>query len=250
VHEVWDSLLEARGDDAPTQEDVLRLLGQLNELELLQSEQASDPRALKQRRDDRKKARRRQLLNPFSFQLPLADPTRWLTRLDPLARWLFRPAVFWLWLAVLLLAGSIGLGVGLAGSDPLQPFVGALALALYGAALAGIGLAIGGLVRPSLAGRTVAVVAIGTFLVDILAPALRLPDWVQQLALSSHMGEPMVGTWDVAGIVACLALAIGGLALGAWGMNRRNFMSPCTSPCWNQNSSAHGPPYATMIVGV
>jgi len=104
VHEVWDSLLEARGDDAPTQEDVLRLLGQLNELELLQSEQASDPRALKQRRDDRKKARRRQLLNPFSFQLPLADPTRWLTRLDPLARWLFRPAVFWLWLAVLLLA--------------------------------------------------------------------------------------------------------------------------------------------------
>jgi ABC-2 type transport system permease protein len=124
--------------------------------------------------------------------------------------------------AVALLAGSIGLGVGLAGSDARQPMIGTLALALYAAALAGIGLAVGGLLGPSLAGPTVAVVALGTFLVDILAPALRLPDWVQQLALSSHMGEPMVGTWDTAGIVACVVLAVGGLALGAWGMGRRD----------------------------
>ena len=46
VHEVWNSLLEARCDDAPTQDEVLRLLGQLNENELLQSERASDASAL------------------------------------------------------------------------------------------------------------------------------------------------------------------------------------------------------------
>lgn len=104
VHEVWNSLLDSQRDDAPTQDDVLRLLGQLNENELLQSEQAADTAAMVQRRSDRRKAQRRGLLNPFSFRLPLADPTPWLTRLDPLAQALFRPLVFWLWLAAMLLA--------------------------------------------------------------------------------------------------------------------------------------------------
>lgn len=36
------------------------------------------------------------------------------------------------------------------------------------------------------------------------------------------MGEPMVGSWEAAGILACLILAIGGLIVGAWGMNRRD----------------------------
>jgi ABC-2 type transport system permease protein len=130
------------------------------------------------------------------------------------------------WAAVVvtiaLLAVSIGIGAALAGSEAVQPMVGTLALALYGAAMAGVGLAVGGLTRSSLAAPAVVVVAIGTFLVDILAQALRLPDWIRQLALSAHMGEPMVGSWDVAGIAACLALAIGGLLIGAWGMNRRD----------------------------
>jgi putative peptide zinc metalloprotease protein len=104
VHEVWNSLLDTQRDDAPTQEDVLRLLGQLNEHELLQSEQAADARALVQRRTDRRKAQRRGLLNPFSFRLPLADPAPWLSRLDPLGRALFQPLTFWLWLAAILLA--------------------------------------------------------------------------------------------------------------------------------------------------
>lgn len=123
---------------------------------------------------------------------------------------------------VALLAASLGIGVALAGSDPGQPMVGTIALALYGTAMAGVGLAVAGLTRSSLAAPAVVVVGIGTFLADILAQALRLPDWIRQLALSSHMGEPMVGHWDPAGIVACLALAIGGLALGAWGMRRRD----------------------------
>ena len=64
--------------------------------------------------------------------------------------------------------------------------------------------------------------AIGVFLVDVLGPTLGLPDWPQQLALTSHLGEPMLGTWDLGGIAACVALAVGGLALGAWGLRRRD----------------------------
>src|SRR5207244_1332626 len=83
-----------------------------------------------------------------------------------------------------------------------------------------IGFAVGGLVRTSIAAEAVALVVTVTFLVDLVAPPLRLPDWVHQLALTAHMGQPMVGAWDVAGIVACLVLAAGGPALGGWGMRR------------------------------
>ena len=55
-----------------------------------------------------------------------------------------------------------------------------------------------------------------------MAPALKLPDWVNQLALTAHLGQPMVGTWDWAGMVACVVLALGGLALAGWGMSRRD----------------------------
>lgn len=152
------------------------------------------------------------------LELLLSTP---LTR----ARWSITSGIG-VWLAVVVsiavLAVSIGIGVVMAGNDPVQPVLGALALALYGIAMAGIGLAVGGLTRASFAAPTVVVVGIGTSLVDILADALRLPDWVRQLALSAHMGEPMVGRWDATGVVACLILAIGGLALGVWGMRRRD----------------------------
>jgi ABC-2 type transport system permease protein len=130
------------------------------------------------------------------------------------------------WLAIattiILLAVSIWIGVAIAESDPWQPMLGAVVLALYGAAMAGVGLAVGGLTRSTFAAPAVVVVGIGTFLVDLLAQALKLPDWVRQLALSAHVGEPMVGHWDAAGIVACLAIAIGGLGVGVWGLRRRD----------------------------
>jgi Putative exporter of polyketide antibiotics len=121
-----------------------------------------------------------------------------------------------------VLAAGVGIGALLAGSEALTPMAGSASLGLYAAAMAGVGVAIGGLFRTSIAAEIVALVVTATFLIDLLAPALRLPDWVHQLALTSHMGQPMVGTWDVVGIVACLALAAGGLALGSWGIARRD----------------------------
>jgi len=141
------------------------------------------------------------------------------------ARWAVASgAAVWVAIAVVtvLLATAIALGVASVGQDPMTPAIGTLALALYGAALTGIGVGVGGLFRASLAAPAVLAVAIGTFLLDMLAPLLRLPDWVGQLALTTHLGEPMVGAWDAVGIVTCLALAIGGLAVGAWGMARRD----------------------------
>ena len=104
VQEVWNTLLETAGDAAPTQDEVLDLLGRLGELELMQSDRPADVESSLQRRDDGRRRRRRTTVNPFSFRLPLGDPTRWLARLDPLGRALFRPAAFHAWLAAMALA--------------------------------------------------------------------------------------------------------------------------------------------------
>ncbi len=130
----------------------------------------------------------------------------------------------WLGIAVIIafVAAALAIGVSAAGGEVGTPLAGTLVLALYGAAVVGVGVAVGGLFGPSFAGWTVAALVIGTFLVDILGPMLNLPDVLQDLALSNHLGQPMLGTWDVGGIAACLVLAIGGLLIGAWGMSRRD----------------------------
>jgi ABC-2 type transport system permease protein len=117
---------------------------------------------------------------------------------------------------------GIAIGLAFAGGDILTPVTGALVIGLYAAAVAGVGFAVGGIFRNTIAGETVAVVVIATFLVEFLAPLLNLPDWIHQLALTAHLGQPMVGVWDWNGIVACLTIATGGLLLGAWGMTRRD----------------------------
>ena len=127
-------------------------------------------------------------------------------------------------LAVLtaILALGIGAGAAIGGGDIVTPVVGTVVLGLYAAALAGIGLAVGGVLRTSFAGEIVAAIVILTFVIDLIAPALKLPDWVHQLALTAHMGQPMIGVWDPVGMVVCSVLAIGGLVLSGWGLRRRD----------------------------
>jgi ABC-2 type transport system permease protein len=124
--------------------------------------------------------------------------------------------------SMLIYAAGIGLGAAFAGSDAVTPAVGALVMSLFAAAMVGVGIAIGGVLRTSLAAELVTVVVIATFLVNLLAPALGLPEWFHSLALTAHLGQPMLGMWNIGGIVACLVLAAGGIALGAWGMRRRD----------------------------
>ncbi len=152
------------------------------------------------------------------FELLLTTP---LTR----ARWAVVNGIgAWLGVALIIafVAAALVVGVSAAGGEVATPLIGTLVLAFYGAALVGIGMGVGGLVGPTLAAPVVMGFAIATFLVDLLGPALSLPDWLQQLALTNHVGEPMLGTWDLGGMVVCLVLAVGGLALGAWGFQRRD----------------------------
>ena len=121
-----------------------------------------------------------------------------------------------------VLALGIGLGAAAGGATAGDAIVGTASLGLYAVAIVGVGVAIGGLWRTSLAAEIAALVVVATYLVDLLAPPLKLPDWFHQLALTAHVGQPMIGQWDVVGVVACLVIGIGGILLGAWGIGRRD----------------------------
>jgi polyether ionophore transport system permease protein len=67
-----------------------------------------------------------------------------------------------------------------------------------------------------------ATAVIATFVLDTLGAALDLPDAVLELSIYKHLGQPMAGSYDVVGIVVAAVLAVGGLLIGAWGLQRRD----------------------------
>jgi ABC-2 type transport system permease protein len=141
------------------------------------------------------------------------------------AAWMLRSGLGALLAIVLIatfIASAAAIGAASLGNDPVTPFIGSYVMALYGTALGGIGLAVGGLFRPGYAVGVVLAVTILSFLDVILATALKLPEWVADLALGAHYGKPIIGDWDAAGVIASLLLALGGLAIGAWGLSRRD----------------------------
>jgi ABC-2 type transport system permease protein len=129
--------------------------------------------------------------------------------------------------AVIMALTVLGVGIGalMTGGDVLTPIVGTTVLGLYALAMVGVGVAVGGVFGTGAAAPTVALLTVITWFVGILGPALGLPDAVRELALTTHYGQPMLGVWDPVGIVASLGLAVGGVAIGAWGFKRRDLRS-------------------------
>lgn len=125
-------------------------------------------------------------------------------------------------LVTVMWAVGIGVGAAAGGGTTGGALVGSASFGLVAAAFVGVGIAAGGLWRTSLAAEITAVAVIATYLVDILSPALGLPDWFRDLALTAHLGQPMIGRWDPVGVAACVVITVGGIALGAWGMTRRD----------------------------
>ncbi|HLA15956.1 MAG TPA: hypothetical protein VJZ72_03555, partial [Candidatus Limnocylindrales bacterium] len=126
------------------------------------------------------------------LEMVLATPTA-------RARWVITggiAAILAIVVMTVLFVAGIGLGAALGGVAAGDPMVGSAALGLYAAAVVGVGVAVGGLWRTSLAAEIAALVVVATYLIDLVAPPLKLPDWVHQLALTAHFGQPMLGIWD------------------------------------------------------
>lgn len=141
------------------------------------------------------------------------------------ARWALRSAAA-VMVAIALMTAIMAVGVAIGAAtqagDPLSLLPGLAVLGLYGMALAGIGLAVGGLVRPNLAAPVTIVLGLAFYLLDLVGSILDLPETLVDLALNRHLGRPVLGSYDEVGLAACAALAIGGVVVCAIGIRRRD----------------------------
>ena len=104
VEEAWEGCQEQMGDDAPTQVEAIRVLGELYTSNLLRGEVAGDAAALFERHRTRVKREWAGRAASFLFmRIPLLDPDRFLSTWVPIAGRLFTPLGFVVWLLIVLL---------------------------------------------------------------------------------------------------------------------------------------------------
>ena len=103
VQDLWSLAVRRLGDDAPSQDDMINLLGQLHAADLLMTDVTPDALELfdRGRREARAKARR-SWANPMALRVPLWDPGRFLDRHLRLWRLLWSRAGAAAWLAAVL----------------------------------------------------------------------------------------------------------------------------------------------------
>ncbi len=84
VQELWDAANEQLGDGAPTQEEVIRLLGQLHAADALLCDVPPDSMEVFRRHQQHERMLwKRRLWSPMALRFPLLDPDRFLTRTLP-----------------------------------------------------------------------------------------------------------------------------------------------------------------------
>jgi putative peptide zinc metalloprotease protein len=102
VEDIWEAGRARLGEDAPTQDEMIQLLGQLHAVDALQSDVPPDTMELLKRFE-------KNLRSPLFMRFPLLDPERFLVQFQPLVR------PFFSWFGALLWLGVVGTAVFLAG---------------------------------------------------------------------------------------------------------------------------------------
>lgn len=100
IQAIFDQLCASQASSAPSQQEIIQLLTQLNASDLLQYDQQLDTEELAARRRRRKQMRNpwlQRLVQPLAMRFPLADPHSWLVRLQPLFSRVFTRTGFILW---------------------------------------------------------------------------------------------------------------------------------------------------------
>jgi len=105
TQEIWQLSCERLGEDAPTQDEAIRLLGLLHSADVLRCDVPPDTVELFQRQQRRSEGEWwRRFTNPLSLRFPLFDPDAFLTRSLHLVRPLFSAPAAVVWLSVVVWA--------------------------------------------------------------------------------------------------------------------------------------------------
>ena len=104
VAEIWDGLLSIMGDDAPTQNEIVTILNELDYRELLRYDVMPDIPILFKKDKEKKSKQRRNAINPFAFKLASWNPSKLLNYLNWLPRIIFNPFSFIVWALSIVIA--------------------------------------------------------------------------------------------------------------------------------------------------
>ena len=108
VHQIWEQVNTLLGDDAPVQDDIIHLLGQLHQVDALQTDITPDVAEIFLRGEQHKQQQfHGRLKNPLAVRLGLIDPDRFLDRTLPVLRHLYAKPFLLLWGALVLLAALL-----------------------------------------------------------------------------------------------------------------------------------------------
>lgn len=103
IEAIWDRVVDELGDDAPTQNEVVRLLSQLHSADLLSADVPPDTEEMLERHDKQVRQRlKQQFLNPMAMRLPLVDPDGFLDRTSAWGRLVFSRFGAVVWFLVVL----------------------------------------------------------------------------------------------------------------------------------------------------
>lgn len=106
VEEIWTEYCAEFPDTAPSQDDVIALLGQLHQMNLLFFRAKGESQGIFERyRKNRRKEKLTHLMALLYLRIPIWDPDALLRRNIHWLRLLFSPLMFALWCLVLVLAG-------------------------------------------------------------------------------------------------------------------------------------------------
>jgi putative peptide zinc metalloprotease protein len=111
VNEIWEIVTSKLGDDAPTQDETIQLLGQLHATDVLRCDVTPDTAEILERyRQYVRTQKINPLLRPLSIKIPLFDPDRILDKFAAIVKPFFSLWGALIWLAVTgfaaILAGS------------------------------------------------------------------------------------------------------------------------------------------------
>jgi len=105
INEIWQRLNEELGDDAPTQDEVIRLLGALHFANFLHTDQTVDIQQLINRRQkERKQLFKTRFGNPLALRFSLLDPDKFLIKYLPYVSLLFTRTAGIVALCIILIA--------------------------------------------------------------------------------------------------------------------------------------------------
>lgn len=126
VEEAWQECIDRFPDEAPGQEEVIRLLSQMYHANLLQYQAPADTLVLFKRFRKRKEGQIRSRFTGFMFpKIPLFDPDQFLVKTLPLVK----PFLGWFGMLLWLVVVGFGLKAVIDHADKLvKPFEGILSM--------------------------------------------------------------------------------------------------------------------------